>query len=145
MTGILPPAARSVPMLGLIEGAAMGRFALQRCGGCGRFLYPVRDICQHCLSQDLGFADAPQGGTLLSETTIAITSDPWFKARPPVRQGLVASDTGVTMIAILHRDCSPEGRVTLTLRLDAGGMPIVLAFPEEGSGFDDPHLAAQTG
>lgn len=145
MTEILPPTARSVPTLGLIKYAAAGRFVLQRCGGCGRFLYPVRDICLHCLSQILEFADAPPGGKLLSETMIFISSDPWFKVRPPVRQGLVAADCGVTMIAILHRDCPAEGRIRLTLQLDAAGMPIITAFPEGKTVANDPDLTALTG
>lgn len=139
----LPPAARSVPTLALRRGASLGRFDLQRCGACGVFLYPVRDICSACLSQDLRFETAPIGGTLLSETTIRITGDPFFRSRPPVRQGLVRADCGVTMIAILHRDCPPEGRVRLSLKLDRGGQPVAYAYPdatEHPDLQDDPHL-----
>ncbi|MFC3141129.1 SDR family oxidoreductase [Psychromarinibacter halotolerans] len=146
MTVLLPPAARSGPTLGLVRGAAQGRFALQRCGGCGAFLYPVRDVCPHCLSQDFGFDDAPDTGTLLSETTVNITSDPYFRTLPPVRQGLVQADCGVTMIAFVHPACPPEGRVRLSLKLDRAGMPVVYAHPETGDADmqDDPHWRALT-
>lgn len=140
---LLPPALRSGGTLGLIQGAAQGRFALQCCNHCRCFIYPVRDICPACLSQHLAFADAPTGGQLLAETTITITSDPFFRSRPPVRQGLISADCGVTAIALLHRDCLVEGRVRLTLKLDRGGMPILFAFPEFASDnnmSDDPHL-----
>ncbi|WP_425053861.1 SDR family oxidoreductase [Psychromarinibacter sp. S121] len=146
MTVLLPPAARSIPTLGLVRGAAQGRFALQRCGGCGAFLYPVRDVCPACLSQDFGFEDAPDTGTLLSETTVNITSDPYFRTLPPVRQGLVQADCGVTMIAFVHPACAPEGRVRLSLKLDRAGMPVVYAQPETGDADmqDDPHWRALT-
>ncbi len=132
-----PPAARSAPTLGLLIGATQGRFALQHCDGCGRFLYPVRDVCPDCLGQRLSFQDAPRGGVLLSETTIDITADPYFRRQPAQRQGLVQADCGVTMIALLHRDCPAEGRVRLSLMTDRAGMPVVFAHPETGGA---PHM-----
>lgn len=141
MSDLLPPAARSGPALTLIPAAAHGRFDLQRCGGCGSFLYPMRDACPVCLSDDLDLQTAPPGGTLLSETMIRITADPFFRSRPALRQGLVRADCGVTMIAILHRDCSPGGRVRLALMLDRGGQPVVHARPETAAAMaEDPHL-----
>jgi len=138
---LLPPGARSIATLGLLQGAADGRFMLQTCAGCGHVIYPVRDICPECLGQKLGFADTPRGGVLVSETTISITADPYFRRRPPVRQGLVSADCGATMIALLHRDCPAEGRVTLSVKTDAAGQPVIFAHPETGGGpymEDDP-------
>ncbi len=143
MPPMLPPQPRSAATLALVAPAAAGRFALQCCKACGNFIYPVRNICPTCLSQDIAVTDAPAGGLLLSETTIRITGDPFFRERPPVRQGLVRADCGVTIIAILHRDCPPEGRVRLSLRLDRGGKPLLLAFPlhpESSEVADDPSL-----
>lgn len=136
-TPLLPPAARSIPTLGLLRGAADGRFALQHCADCGAVLYPVRDVCPECLGQNLGFKETSRGGELLAETTIEITADPYFRRQPAPRQGLVKADCGVTMIALLHRDCLPEGRVTLSIKIDAGGQPVVYAHPEAGGG---PHM-----
>ncbi|WP_417248653.1 SDR family oxidoreductase [Celeribacter sp.] len=138
---LLPPDVRSVPSLGLLPGAAEGRFALQKCTGCGTFIYPVRDVCPNCLGQNLIFDDAPRGGELLAATVIDITADPYYRQRPPMRQGLVKSDAGVEMVAILHGDCPDTGRVRLSLKLDRAGNAVVFAHPETGGGpnaEDDP-------
>lgn len=144
---LLPPSTRSIPTLGLLPGAARGSFELQHCVGCGSFIYPVRDLCPECLGQNLGFKEAPRGGVLLSETTIEITADPYFRRRPPQRQGLVRADCGVMMIAMLHRDCAPEGRVVLSIKIDTAGQPVVFALPESEKGEhmeDDPAWRALT-
>lgn len=144
---ILPPAARSVPTLGLLQGAAIGRFEMQQCATCDAFLYPVRDACPDCLGQTLRFHDAPRGGVILSETTIEITADPYFRRLPPQRQGLVRADCGVTLIVLLHRDCLPDGRVKLSTKIDAAGQPVIFAHPETGGGAymeDDPAWRALT-
>ena len=134
---LLPPGARSISTLGLLIGAAEGRFLLQTCAGCGHVIYPVRDICPECLGQDLSFKETVPGGQLLSETTIDITADPYFRRRPPTRQGLVQADCGARMIALLHRDCQAEGRVTLSIKTDGAGQPVIFAHPEAGGG---PHM-----
>ena len=136
---LLPPQARSVPSLGLLAGAALGRFALQRCGDCGTFLYPVRDVCPECLGQSLSFEDAPTGGQILSETLIEVTADPYFRGRPPVRQGLVLADCGARMVVLLHRACAAGGRVRLSLKIDRAGQAAVFAHPETGreAGMED--------
>jgi NAD(P)-dependent dehydrogenase (short-subunit alcohol dehydrogenase family)/uncharacterized OB-fold protein len=138
---LLPPGQRSLPTLGLLLGAADGRFMLQTCAGCGHVIYPVSDICPECLGQDLSFVETSRGASLLSEVTIYITADPYFRRRPPTRQGLVKADCGVTMISLLHRDCPPEGRVALSIKTDGAGQPVVFAHPETGGGLhmqDDP-------
>lgn len=127
---LLPPQPRSLRGHLLIAAAATGRFALQRCAECGTVAYPARDACPECLSPELPLTDVPAGGTLLSETTIRNTADPYFRRLTPIRQGLIQSDAGPQIIAFLHRDCTPNGRVTLSLKLDAGGQPVVFAFPE---------------
>lgn len=134
---LLPPGQRSLSTLGLLHGAADGRFMLQICAGCGHVIYPVRDVCPECLGQDLSFAETARGGTLLSEVTVDITADPYFRGRPPIRQGLVKADCGVTMIALLHCDCPAEGRVTLSIKTDGAGQPVVFAHPETAGG---PHM-----
>lgn len=134
---LLPPGQRSLSTLGLLLGAADGEFMLQSCAGCGHVIYPVRDICPECLGQDLSFCETTRGATLLSEVMIDVTADPYFCRRPSTRQGLVKADSGVTMIALLHRDCPPEGRVTLSIKMDGAGQPVIFAHPEIGGG---PHM-----
>jgi len=131
MTGrLLPPSLRSRKAQGLTFAAAIGRFALQCCGECGRYSYPPRDACPHCLSADLPFIDAPAGGVLLSETCIQVTSDPYYREHMPWRVGLVQLDCGPSVVTHLHGDCGGTGsRVHLSLLLDKSGQAVFFAGP----------------
>lgn len=137
---LLPPQARSRTAHGLTRAAAEGRFALQRCEECSRFTYPPRDACPHCLSHLLPFVDAPDGGLLVTETTIRITGDSYFRERVPWRRGIVTADCGPQIIANLHGGCVEGERVRLSLRLDKAGQPAVFALPlkETPDMHDDP-------
>jgi NAD(P)-dependent dehydrogenase (short-subunit alcohol dehydrogenase family)/uncharacterized OB-fold protein len=143
---LLPPSARSRTAHGLTRAAAEGRFALQRCKECNTFTYPPRDACPNCLSNLLPFVDAPDGGRLVAETTIHITSDSYFRERMPWRQGIITADCGPQIIANLHGECIEGERVRLTLQLDKAGQPVVFAMPlgETPNMRDDPQWREMT-
>jgi NAD(P)-dependent dehydrogenase (short-subunit alcohol dehydrogenase family)/uncharacterized OB-fold protein len=125
-----PPKARGRTAHGLTRGAAEGRFVLQRCGSCAAFAYPARDACPACLSADLVFVDAPRRGTLLSETTVRVPADVYFRERAPWRVGLVAMECGPTLVAHLHADCQEGKSVVMSLQLDKSGQAVAFAHPE---------------
>lgn len=125
-----PPGNRSREARGLAAMAAAGRFALQTCAGCGAVQYPPRQVCGRCLSGDLGWRDAPDGGTLLAETTLRHSNDLFFRDRLPWRLGVVAADAGPSIVVHLAEDCVRGGRVRLSLALDRGGDAVVTARPE---------------
>lgn len=143
---LLPPSARSRTAHGLTLAAAEGRFALQRCGECGKFTYPPRDACPECLSSQLVFVEAPVGGVLVTSTTIHVTGDSYFREHMPWRQGIVVADCGPRIIAHLHADCTDGERVNLSLRLDKAGQPVVFAAPSQRASNmqDDPALREMT-
>ena len=91
---LLPPGARSRPAQLYTRCAAEGRFALQRCAGCGAFTYPAHDACPVCLSADLPLTEAPCDGILVTETTIHVPADVYFRERAPWRIGLVKLGCG---------------------------------------------------
>ncbi|MDO1582729.1 SDR family NAD(P)-dependent oxidoreductase [Rhizobium oryzicola] len=127
---LLPPSARSRRAHGLTLAAASGRFMLQCCAECGRYAYPARDACPHCLSEDLPFRDAPPRGELLSETTIQVTSDPYFRDHMPFRSGLVKLDCGPVAVVGLHRACGgPGSQLELSLQIDRAGQAVLFAKP----------------
>lgn len=125
----LPPRGRSRSAQGLTQAAAEGRFALQVCAVCGAFSYPARDACPVCLSADLPYVDAPRDGTLLSETTVRVPADVYFRERAPWRIGLVGLSCGPVMVAHLHADCREGEPVRMTLQLDKGGEAVAFAHP----------------
>lgn len=130
----LPPRARSRRAHLHTLAAAEGRFQLQRCAGCGAFAYPAREICPVCLSGDLPLADAPRGGVLLTETTIRVPVDLYFRERAPWRVGLVRLDCGPIVISHLHAQLREGDGVQMSFQLDKSGNAVAFAVPADGSG-----------
>ena len=136
----LPPAPRSREAQGLTAVAAEGRFALQRCGDCGRIQYPPRQLCGECLSGALAWRDVSEGGTLLAGTTLHHSNDVYFRERLPWRLGLVRLDCGPAIVAHVMEDCRIGDRVRMSVRLDRSGRAAMLAMPpagEEGPNMND--------
>jgi NAD(P)-dependent dehydrogenase (short-subunit alcohol dehydrogenase family)/uncharacterized OB-fold protein len=126
--------------------AAEGRFALQSCADCGKVVYPPADACPACLSPRLPYRDVDGRGLLVAETTIRVSTDPYFRERLPWRIGTVRLDAGPALIAHLHGDTKEGGRVRLELKLDKSGAPVVLALPEKDTRHmeDDPQMRELT-
>ena len=127
----LPPGNRSREAQGLTAMAAVGRFALQVCVGCGQVQYPPRQVCGQCLGDDLPWRDVATGGALLAETNVHAANDLFFRDRLPWRLGLVRSDAGPTVVAHLAEDCRQGERVRLSLDLDRSGHAVMNARPEK--------------
>lgn len=134
---LLPPRARSRTAHGLTSAAAEGRFSLQVCAECAAVVYPPREACPSCLSARLPFQDIDPHGTLVTETTVRVSPEPYFRERLPWRVGLVKLDVGPMVVAHLHGDTREGARVRLALKLDRSGAPVMLALPEK----DTPHMA----
>jgi len=141
-----PQGVRSRTAHGLTAAAAEGRFALQVCLDCGAVIYPPRDACPSCLSPRLPFRDVDRGGTLLAETTVQTSTDPYFRERTPWRVGSVKLDAGPVVVAHLHGDTVEGGRVRLDFKLDKSGSAVAIALPEKDTPnmADDPHLREMT-
>ena len=128
----LPPGARSRAALGLTAAAALGRFELQVCGGCGAVQYPPREACHRCLSGMLRWRAQSGAGELIAETTLHHSNDPYFRERLPWRLGLVRLDAGPTAVVHLHGACAPApSRVRVGSRLDKSGQGVLVAFPTD--------------
>lgn len=125
-----PPGARSRRAHLHTLAAAEGRFALQVCAECGTPAYPARDACPVCLSADIPLTDVPRGGTILSETTVRVPADVYFRERAPWRIGIVRLDCGPTMVAHLHGDTRDGHRVRMSFGLDKSGNAVAFARPD---------------
>jgi NAD(P)-dependent dehydrogenase (short-subunit alcohol dehydrogenase family)/uncharacterized OB-fold protein len=128
---LLPHGQRSRTAHGLTAAAAEGRFALQICDDCSKAIYPPRDACPHCLGARLPFRDVDPAGRLVAETTVRISTDPYFRERTPWRVGTVKLDAGPILVAHLHGDVVEGARVRMALKLDKSGAAIVIALPAE--------------
>ncbi len=143
---LYPQAIRSRTAHGLTAAAAEGRFELQTCEDCQAVFYPPRDACPKCLSDRVPFKPVDNRGTLLAETTIRTSTDPYFRERTPWRVGLTKLDAGPVILSHIHGDVLEGERVRLDLKLDKGGAPVMIALPEKDTPnmADDPHLREMT-
>lgn len=57
-------------------GGAEGRLNIAKCGDCGGFIHPPREICRHCLSENVAPHAVSGTGTVDSYT---INFQPWAK------------------------------------------------------------------
>ena len=89
---LYPQLIRSRTAHGLTAAAAQGRFELQTCLECKTIFYPPRDACPKCLSARVPFVPVDNNGTLLAETTIRTSTDPYFRERTSWRTGLTKLD-----------------------------------------------------
>ena len=132
----LPPALRSRAMLRLTAAASEGRFELQKCRACGRFQYPPREACAHCVSTRLEWTECDGSGELISDTVLRHSNELYFRERMPVRIGLVHLDIGVDVVTYIHPGCAnAPARVRLRAHLDKAGQAAMVAHPP-GDRFD---------
>lgn len=131
---VLPPAGRGRVALGLTAAAALGRFELQVCQGCGALQYPPREACHRCLSPQLVWRAQDGAGELLACTTLHHSNDLYFRARLPWRLGLVRLDAGPSVMVHLHGEvgAAPQ-RLRVGARLDPSGQAVLIGFPEKGT------------
>src|SRR5262249_60218212 len=102
---------------------------------------PPRDACPSCLRARIPLRGVARGGTLIAETTVRTTTDPYFRERTPWRVGTVKLDVGPVVVAHLHGDAVEGGRVRLELKLDKSDSAVVMALSEKDTEnmADDPH------
>jgi len=122
-----PAVGLSQAAIELAERAKEGRFALQCCDACDAVQYPPRDVCHVCLGSALTWRDVPDGGTVLAETTIRVSTDPWFQSRPPRRIGLVALACGPSVVAFLGDGAVPDQAVRMRFVVDQAGRAVMAA------------------
>jgi uncharacterized OB-fold protein len=111
----------------MAQAAAAGRLALQRCDTCGRVQYPPREMCGHCLSAELQWADHDQvAAEVLADTTLHHSQEPAFRPLLPLRVGLVRIAEEAVAVAFLRGTMQPGDAVQLRAELDAAGRAVLV-------------------
>jgi NAD(P)-dependent dehydrogenase (short-subunit alcohol dehydrogenase family)/uncharacterized OB-fold protein len=134
---LLPPGQRSRAAHLLTAAAAEGRLALPCCIDCGRFAWPMPELCPACLG-DMALAPAPQGARLLSATTAEVPADSYFRERAPWRVGLVQMDCGPQALVHLSPGAGMGDALRLSLLLDRAGNAVLHAAKEGEDMASDP-------
>ncbi|WP_460274450.1 Zn-ribbon domain-containing OB-fold protein [Celeribacter sp. ULVN23_4] len=134
----LPPHARSLAARSLIPVAKACAFDLPRCADCGRFSWPVHELCPYCLG-DLDLAEAPRAGRLLAKTAVMAPVAPYFRQSGiEWHVGLIAMAAGPSALAFTHPKAGIGQPVDLSLRLDRAGQAVLYAAPKDHAPTDDP-------
>lgn len=118
------------PMQRMVEHAATGRLALQRCADCGTVQYPPRELCVACLADRMEWrvTDA-EDGEVLASTELHHSHEAAFRDALPLRVGLVRLDPGPTVVCFLADCCGAGTRVRVTARTDVAGRAVLTATP----------------
>jgi NAD(P)-dependent dehydrogenase (short-subunit alcohol dehydrogenase family)/uncharacterized OB-fold protein len=125
---MLPPKARGPLARRLSAAAARGAFELPFCEACGAAQYPLRERCGRCCSGKLAWRPASPMGTLLSQTVIRHSTEPYFQGHRPIALGSVQLDDGPVALAFLAKGCGPAGsRVRILNQLDRAGEAVLVA------------------
>lgn len=67
----------------LLEGARQGRLMLQKCDSCGRFRFPVQELCPYCWSWASTWAPTSGRGEVLSFIVMHQVYSPAFAQLVP--------------------------------------------------------------
>jgi uncharacterized OB-fold protein len=99
------------------DAAREGRLAIQRCVGCGQYVFYPRATCPHCYEAELEWVDASGRGEIHSFTVAHRPAGGWFADKVPYVVALVELDEGVRMLGGLRVDDIASVRVGARVRV----------------------------
>jgi uncharacterized OB-fold protein len=92
---------------------------LQRCADCDTAQYPPREVCAACLSDRLEWDSADSlPARVLAGTLLYHSNERGFRARLPLRVGLVKFDTGPVAVCFLSETVAPGDTVRVRIGPD---------------------------
>jgi uncharacterized OB-fold protein len=96
------PIPSVTPMLAPFFAAARrGELVLQKCGSCGRFRFPQRELCSHCLSPAAAWTRVSGRGQVFSFNVMHQVYHPAFAADVPYAVVVVQLEEGARMVSNL--------------------------------------------
>ena len=112
---------------------------VQRCGECGRYQYPARELCSSCQSEEVRPENVDPSGSILSWTRLHFTLDPAFSDRLPLTIAQVLLPCGVRIFCFLEWKEPRIGQI-VELRLQDGsdGRSLFSAKPRHEGAANDP-------
>ncbi len=118
------------------DAARAGRFVIQRCGRCRRFVHYPRPWCPHCWSTELDWVEASGRGEVVTYTAVHQAPSPAFAVGAPYVLAVVRLAEGPQMMANVVHIQPREMRV---------GLPVRVTFEEREGGFRVPQFEPATG
>jgi uncharacterized OB-fold protein len=106
-----------------------GRFLIQHCAGCGKYVFYPRSICPHCWSERLDWAEPKGTGTVYSTTTVRRKPE----AGGNYNVALIDLDEGVRMMSRVEGLPPTEVKIGMRVRVEVikeDGAGLVIFHPE---------------
>jgi uncharacterized OB-fold protein len=92
---------------------------LRRCADCDTAQYPPREVCGACLSDRLVWDSADSlPARVLARTLLHHSNEQRFRARLPLRVGLVKFDAGPLAVCFLSETAMPGDTVRVRIGPD---------------------------
>ena len=105
------------------DAARDKRLLIQKCSDCGKYQFYPRQVCVHCGSGAVEWAEASGKGTVHTFTVIHQQGMPGWRDEVPYVAAIIDLDEGVRMTSVVV-DCAPSD-VTV-------GMSVETTYIEEG-------------
>ncbi len=83
------------------------QMALQQCGGCGRFRFPPRLVCPHCLSEEASWTPVGGGGRVYVSLVMYRPPNSAWEGDVPYNLSMVELEEGVRLWSNVV-GCDPE-------------------------------------
>ncbi len=122
---LLPPRKRTALGEQLQSFAEKGELHIQQCAACGEWSYPPRELCGHCLADELSWQPCSGAAQVLSRVELHNSFEAYFSEQLPWPLLSVKLDIGP--ILYVHGDSQSGQRVTVKLKLDAASAPVFWA------------------
>jgi uncharacterized protein len=111
------------------DSAKRHALEMQRCGGCGRFRYPVADFCPRCLSSETDWQPVSGKATLYSFIIVHQRYDPSFADDLPYNVAVVELEEGPRLVSNIVG--IPNGEIRV-------GMPLAISYEDVTEEFTLP-------
>lgn len=107
---------------------------LQCCGQCQHINYPPRELCGHCLADNLQWQAVDASGVLQARTELHYSLEPTYAQHLPWAVGSIKLDCGPVVLAHLQPDIEVGAAVRLSVIQDPAGNAMLAATRCEEDG-----------
>jgi uncharacterized OB-fold protein len=109
------------------------QLAVQRCGACGYYNHPPRNVCDACLSQELRFEPVSGRGRIHTFTVMHQRDVPGFETESPFINIVVELDEQSMLLMVCNLPISERDRVRI-------GAPVQIEFEDRGNRITVPQF-----
>jgi len=110
---------------------AASTLTLQQCGHCQQVNYPPRELCGHCLADELHWQPVPDTGIVQSVTELQYSLEPVYSDHLPWTIASIKLDCGPVVLAHLPPGTACDRPVRVKIIEDADGNRMLLAEATE--------------